>query len=154
MSGASVGPSRSSPECYGGAVADREAGKCSVNVSYRSDSAGVRAPARRQPELLRFYRDHSSLPRTRMLKLTGLSFALSLSRAQGLSFSSSSSTGPPLFLALSRGGLGPPLRSLLLPSIAPVSRLNSSVLSVFLLHRDFPSPHPCHLLLSKEENGD
>lgn len=87
---------------YSGAVTVREAGKCSASVSHRSDSASMCA-AQRQLELLWFHLDHSSLPRTRMLKLTGLSFSSSASCLQAL-FSSSSSVGPLLAAFLSHRG--------------------------------------------------
>lgn len=62
-------------------VTVREAGKCSV--SHRSYSASMCA-AHRQPELLLFHPDHSSLPWMRMLKLTGLSFSSPVSCSQAL----------------------------------------------------------------------
>lgn len=68
---------------YSGSVTVRESGKCSASVSHRSDSASVCA-AQRQPELLLFHLDHSSLPRMRMLRLTGLSFSSSVSCSQAL----------------------------------------------------------------------
>lgn len=72
---------------YSGAVTVREAGKCSATVSHRSDAASMCA-TQQQPELLRLHLDRSSLPRMRMLKLTGLSFTSPASCSQAL-FSSS-----------------------------------------------------------------
>lgn len=68
---------------YSGTVTVMEAGKCSASVSHRSHSASVCA-AQRQPELLLFHLDHSSLPWMRMLKLTGISLSFSVSCSQAL----------------------------------------------------------------------
>lgn len=73
----------SSSEFESGAVTVRGAGKCSASVSYRSDSASVRA-AQKQPELILFHLDHSSLPWMRMLRLTGGSLSSSVSCSQAL----------------------------------------------------------------------
>lgn len=137
---------------YSGAVTVREAGKCSAGVSHRSDSASVCA-AQRQPELLLFHLDHSSLPRMRMLRLTGLSLSFSVSCSQAL------------FLLLERRSSArsrfvsttPRPASLLLFIFYPhsfswlcsVSSFSSTVTSFLFL-----SLYPFYLLLAQEENGD
>lgn len=85
---------------YSSTVTVGEAGKCSASVRHRSDSASV-CSAQRQPELLLFHLDHSSLPRRRMLRLTGPSFSSSVSCSLALSLSP-----PRLTLALSYRRLG------------------------------------------------
>lgn len=72
---------------YSAAVTVGEAGKCSATVSHRSDAASMCA-TQQQPELLRLHLDRSSLPRMRMLKLTGLSFSSPALCSQALSSSS------------------------------------------------------------------
>lgn len=137
---------------YTAVAALREAGDCSATVSHGSDAASI-CGVQRQPELLWFHLDHSSLPWIRMLKLTGLSFS---SHAHRLS-PSSLSTGPLLAVSLSHWGL-----SLFLCSVSfffPVALISRLFSIVRFLHssplwlHSFLSFYHFHLL-AKEENGD
>lgn len=134
-------PCHSFYEFCSGTVTVREAGKCSATVSHRSDSASMCA-ARRQPELLRFHLDHSSLPRMRMLKLTGLSFSSSVSCSQALLhllLLERRSSAHSLFVSLRHWPASLLCFCFFFP-VALVSRLCSVVLSILSSPRRLPFP--------------
>lgn len=129
-------------EIYSSTVTVREAGKCSATASHRSDSASMCA-AQRQPELLRFHLDHSSLPRMRMLKLTGLSFSSSVSCSQALLrllLLDRRSSAHSLFVSLRHWPASLLCFSVFFFSVALVSRLCSVVLSILSSPRWLPFP--------------
>lgn len=139
-----------------GTVTVREAGKCSASVSHRSDSASL-CSAQRQPELLLFHLDHSSLPWMRMLRLTGLFILL-------LCLVLTGSLSPPaaqvlcsLFLCLADASAWFSALFFSVFFFPPRSFLGFawSFCLLFLLHGDFLSLSILfRLLLAQEENGD